>query len=685
MDFNQSFESLSVADVPILLKSSFVLGSKTIDKSQISMSDAVKNLKGILRTHAVVLCSARLKFINWCASTFVALCLGELRGVGNCAIVVGERGIGKSFLLKKIAAATVNLVPSTIVCYIQYKVVASLTPLAVLVDLMKVTYGADWSGIKSVEELQVHLARRELNVIFFIDELDAVFAGNYDECAPIITQLLNISEMASNPRRIIVVATGSSVCLRRLCFGTASSDDRSKYPTYRGKSFNDRKYTCYTLGALLNAAELHDAKLILMGEGIVTASCTEGGDILMASCTGDEDGDSEDDGECHIGSTDEKLDYSYCMDELSLTRGVIQCVVDISNTKSYSDHRQIVGFMEKRNDPILQKLWRALLEVLRDKFGTELQDAIKNDRQWAALPSATFASIREVDSSITLPELYEWIDKGFIGLADVHVDSYISEHHLVSFAHGVDLMWAVTKLSGSKERISFGKPRSCALTSVEQSCLLNPAGVDFHEELIAEALASKYEIVIPDLVDPLRFEYEYGLRPWSAIAESWGGELFKVEPDIGADLVAVHDVTLKGARALILSLFQCKMTLNEESYLRIKKQKYSSPPNVEDIIAGFQRTICKIQSTILIDNALDGRELFIKRFVVTPLRASKVVKAALAKNNIEVIDRPTLLQLWPNRVTQFIIGGGKDTEKLMFLVKTPQKNHKINHSTPVMN
>ena len=82
---------------------------------------------------------------------------------------------------------------------------------------------------------------------------------------------------------------------------------------------------------------------------------------------------------------------------------------------------------------------------------------------------------------------------------------------------------------------------------------------------------------------------------------------------------------------------------------------------------------------------MDGRELFIKRIVVTPLWASKVVKAALAKNNIEVIDRPILLQLWPNRVTQFIIGGGKDTEKLMFLVKTPQKNHKINHSTPVMN
>ena len=60
----------------------------------------------------------------------------------------------------------------------KYSTTTSLTHLAVLVDLMKVTCEADWSGIKSVEESQVHLARRELNVIFFIDELDAVFAGN---------------------------------------------------------------------------------------------------------------------------------------------------------------------------------------------------------------------------------------------------------------------------------------------------------------------------------------------------------------------------------------------------------------------------------------------------------------------------------------------------------------------------
>ena len=57
-----------------------------------------------------------------------------------------------------------------------------------------------------------------------------------------------------------------------------------------------------------------------------------------------------------------------------------------------------------------------------------------------------------MDSSITLFELYEWVDRGFIGLADVHVDTYTA-HHLVTFTRRVDLIWAVNKLSGSTERI----------------------------------------------------------------------------------------------------------------------------------------------------------------------------------------------------------------------------------------
>ena len=256
-----------------------------------------------------------------------------------------------------------------------------------------------------------------------------MFAADCDESAAIINELLGIRELNSSPRRIIVVTMGSSLCLRRLCFGTASNDDKLRYRTYKGKRFNDHKYTCSSVDALLNVAEHHDAKR-----------------ILIAFCANCEDSDGGDDVECHVDSTHDEPDYTYCMDELSLTRGVMQGVVDINNRKLYYEHRQIVGFTEERNDPMLQKLWRALVAVLRNKSDTELQKAICNDRHWAALSSATFAGMQGLDSSITLSGLYEWVGRGFIGLADVHVDTNTARH-VVTFVHSVDLMWAVTNLS----------------------------------------------------------------------------------------------------------------------------------------------------------------------------------------------------------------------------------------------
>ena len=255
MDLTSNIEFLSVADVPTLSKAAFVLSSKTVIRSQISCLDADREFKGILSTKKVALHSTRLKFINWCATTFVALYREELHGVGNCTIVTAEVGTGKSFLLKNIAAATVDLVPSTIVCYIQYKVVKSSTPLAMLIDLMKVTYQADWNTVNSVAELHVHMDRLKYNVVFFIDGLDAVFARGCDESAAIINQLLAISEMDCSTRRIIVVAAGSP-CLRRLCFGTASNDDRLRYPTYSGKDFNGRKYAYHTMGTNNDSEDL---------------------------------------------------------------------------------------------------------------------------------------------------------------------------------------------------------------------------------------------------------------------------------------------------------------------------------------------------------------------------------------------------------------------------------------------
>ena len=69
--------------------------------------------------------------------------------------------------------------------------------------------------------------------------------------------------------------------------------------------------------------------------------------ILSSSCVGSRDNNDDDDSE---------LDYTHCIDELSLTPGIMQSVVDINNRNLYAEQRKIVGFVERCNDPLLQNL-----------------------------------------------------------------------------------------------------------------------------------------------------------------------------------------------------------------------------------------------------------------------------------------------------------------------------------------
>ena len=651
MDFTTNLQCLSLG--PTSSKSSFVYSSVSTVKSATSTTNAYALLTDILHKLKVVICSTRRDFIRWCANSFTALTQGQLRGVGHCAIVVGERGTGKSFLFQKIASATVELVPNTIVCYVLYKAVKPMTPLEVLVSLMATTYHADWSAIKSVSNLYAHLEDKGHFIIFFIDELDAVFAGDGELYSNIINQLLAISEMSCDTRRILVVATGSSVCLRRLCFATASAADRMRYPTYSGRSFNDRKYTFLTVGSLQDVKELLNAKRILRPSW--------DDDITNNECGDDQD------------------DEEHCMDELSLTRGVMQCVVDLDNGQLYTERRQTVTFMEKRNDLSLQKLWRALLTVLRKNSPGRMNAVLCDARLWTNLPTAAFAEMQAVDPSITLSDLYIWVDTGFISLADVHADTNNAYHH-VTFAHGTDFMWAVTKLSAPNDgRISFGRPLQSVLSVDEQSCLLNPSGTDLHEQLFAEALASNYAMDFPNCDAQLKFDYMFGTWKAAAFEESCcDGVLRKISPDIGVDLVAMHDVTIKGVPTLILSLFQCKMTQNCKSYLAHKKSPKQA--NVPDIVAGFERTTGDIQLRILTTGALAGRQLRIQKFLVTPLRVSDQTKIKLNEFEIQLIGCADLSKLWPSRVLNFIRNGGEKTEKLAFLLPEHSRNENLNNA-----
>ena len=82
-----------------------------------------KKFSLILKRYKVIECRGRVNILSWCASMLILLHRGKLRGVGHCAVVIGERGVGKSFLLQQIAKAAVEFVPNTITCYIQYNII----------------------------------------------------------------------------------------------------------------------------------------------------------------------------------------------------------------------------------------------------------------------------------------------------------------------------------------------------------------------------------------------------------------------------------------------------------------------------------------------------------------------------------------------------------------------------------
>ena len=651
MDFTLALETLSIAVIPNCEKSCFLLHSSSSTRSpHLTVANSYSELIKVLGQNGVVVCATRASFFQWCAWTLVALCLGLLRDVGHCAIVIGERGTGKTFLLKQIAAAAVQMVPNLLVCYIQYKVVDPLTPLQWLVRLVKETCGANWDSIESVDQLYTQLQSKGQNVIFYVDELDAVFAGRGSEYSAIIIQLLAISEMSYSPRRIVVVATGSSVCLRRLCFASATEDDRQRFPTYCGRSFNDRKYVLHTVGSLQSVRELLNAKRILKSS-------------QSELCAADNNAD---------GGDDDDTDDTYCMGQLSLTRGVMQCVIDLDIPYFLgTQRRQLITFTEKRNDAHLQKLWCSLLTVLREKMPARLDSVISDPGQWLALPTVSFADMQAADPSILPRDLYEWADKGFLRIADVDAESSHSAHHAVGFAHGTDLMWAIATLSGQKARTSFGKPPEGSLTSQERSCLLNPAGTDLHEQLIAESLACNYEADLC-IGEPLRFEYEYHKRAPAelAMAENWNGELYKIVPDTGVDLIAIHDVSVGGVQTLVVCLFQCKMT--QRANARLAGKKTPNIPNVEDIYDGFERNIADICSTIFTTDVVAGRQVRIERFLVAPLVASASVRFMLVEKQIRHIDRDQLARLWSPRVTQFINQAGEQC-KLYFLLGTTSR------------
>lgn len=258
LDLNDMQPVTNDNDVPTKAMVAFVL--QPLAREPWNSDDPYMDFVAALSREGVIVYRTRKHFIRWCAETFHAMCNGKLFGVGDCIVIIGQRGVGKSYMLRKVLAAARALMPRTMVCYMQYKAAARHeTPLRILLSQLPVA----WQSIGSIAQLYATLERHQLYLVFAVDELDSVFLGADANDKEILAQLMQISEMDAE-RRIVVIATGSS-CLRRLCFQAGNEDDRAKYRAYSGKSFNDRKYTCLTLGTLQDADEVEQAVSALNG------------------------------------------------------------------------------------------------------------------------------------------------------------------------------------------------------------------------------------------------------------------------------------------------------------------------------------------------------------------------------------------------------------------------------------
>ena len=76
------------------ISKSFVMISSTTNVDMtLSTDDAYAKFSEILKRYEVIECRNRASILSWCASTFILLHHRSLRGVGHCAVVIGERGV----------------------------------------------------------------------------------------------------------------------------------------------------------------------------------------------------------------------------------------------------------------------------------------------------------------------------------------------------------------------------------------------------------------------------------------------------------------------------------------------------------------------------------------------------------------------------------------------------------------
>lgn len=106
-------------------------------------------------------------------------------------------------------------------------------------------------------------------------------------------------------------------------------------------------------------------------------------------------------------------------------------------------------------------MWRALLKVLRSEHAETLKAVLAANEGLAGLPPVPFGALQQAaDASITVGNMWDWVDSGFLALSGsgaASVDLHVADpDHLIVFAHISDLMWAASHLAEGRGELHQG-------------------------------------------------------------------------------------------------------------------------------------------------------------------------------------------------------------------------------------
>ena len=325
------------------------------------------------------------------------------------------------------------------------------------------------------------------------------------------------------------------------------------------------------------------------------------------------------------------------------SRGLIQCIDDIIKKKAYKDQRQRVSFENKRRNPSLLKLWEALLKCIEQAHQRCYLDVLNGDKEVTDIPPVR--DMVSKDSELQEGEMWDWVDYSFLSLTERD-----NEHYLC-FSNLSDFLWAVYNIDIVHQKLEFSHGSTCdkALTSKESSCLQNPANTELHEELFAECLAVNYSYFTKLKGYPTVHEhvFQYKSRAICHVDDlhdpsRWNGDIFKIYPGDGVDLVPIHQINANGRKYLRVTLIQCKFTMQLKNYLCVSSTKET---NLLDINRKINIRVEEIKQLF----RGTGLTLLFHNLLATTLLVSDTTRKEANNVKLKIID---MRKMWTPRIQQ---------------------------------